>query len=259
MNKLNLGILVAKKAGDIILSYYGRKNSVYEKSEKDFVLQADLDAEDYIISEISKHFPQDSVLSEEEGDISKNSEYRWVIDPLDGTANFKNNIPYFCVSIGIEYKGEMITSIVFDPISKNLFHAEKQSGAYLNNNRISVSKTNITRDFLFSYSTSNHKKQEIINMGTTCFQNILTHCRAIRLKGSSILDLCNLAQGTFDGLIKVGANYWDFAPGCLIVEEAGGKVTDFENNQWGSKSQNIFATNNQQHKELLKTLNLENI
>lgn len=254
MDRKKLGIKISKEAGKILLTFYNKLNVEISKGEKDFTLEADLGAEKSIINHIKTNFPEDSIISEEAGKIEGKSEYKWVIDPLDGTANFKARIPYFCVSIGIEKNDELIMAFVYDPLNKNSYFAEKTKGAYMNGRIIKVSSTQNINKFLISYSTSNHRTQEIIELGSSCFRKLLHNCRAIRLKGSSILDLCNLANGTFDGLIKVGASYWDFAPGCLIVEEAGGKVTDFEGNKWDSRTKDLLASNGIKHNELLKIL-----
>ena len=254
MQRRKIGISLAKKAGKILLDYFEKENVVKNKGKKDFVLDADFEAEKLILNTLQKEFPQDSILSEESEEIKGSSRYRWVVDPLDGTANFKARIPYFCVSIGLEKDDKLITAFIYDPINKNLYFAEKDKGAFLNKNRIKVSSTKYLEKFLISYSTSNHKSAEVIEFGSKSFRTLLHNCRAIRLRGSSILDLCNLASGTFDGLIKIGASYWDFAPGCLVVEEAGGRVTDFDRKKWNSKTRNLFASNGIKHDKLLKIL-----
>lgn len=254
MDRREVGEILAKEAGEIVMKYFSQLNKEKEKGVKDFALDADFEAEKLIVSKLTKEFPEDGILSEESEEIKGSSGYRWIIDPLDGTANFKARIPYFCVSIGVEKDDKLIMAFVYNPLTKDFYFAEKNSGAFLNENRIKVSSTESIVKFLFSYSTSNHKDSKIIELGAKTFKKILDNCRAIRLKGSSILDLCNLANGVFDGLVKVGASYWDFAPGCLIVEEAGGKVTDFDGRKWDNKTENILASNNIKHKELLKLL-----
>lgn len=257
MNRKELGTKMVKDAGKLLLKFYNKFNPETAKGRRDFTLEADLEAEKLIISQIKKNFSKDNVNSEEAGEIKGKSEYRWVVDPLDGTANFKARIPYFCVSIGLEKNNELAMSFVYDPLGKNMYFAKKGNGAFINGKQMRVSQINKLKSFLISYSTSNHKTLNIIRLGSDCFEKILRKCRAIRLRGSSILDFCNLANGTFDGLVKVGASYWDFAPGCLIVEEAGGKVTDFSGNVWNSKTKNLVASNKIKHGELLKILRLK--
>ncbi len=254
MDRKKVGIKISKEAGKILLKFYHKFSVEISKSEKDFTLEADLEVEKIIINHIKTNFPDDSIISEEAGETKGKSEYRWVIDPLDGTANFKARIPYFCVSIGIEKNNKLIMAFVYDPFNRNSYFAEKNKGAYMNGKIIKVSSTQNANKFFISYSTSNHKTREIIELGSSSFRKLLHNCRSIRLRGSSILDLCNLANGTFDGLIKVGASYWDFGPGCLIVEEAGGKVTDFEGNKWDSRTKDLLASNGIKHDELLKIL-----
>jgi len=254
MDRKNLGEILVKEAGKIVMTYYSKLNKEKKKGNKDFVLDADFEAEKLIINKITKIFPKDGILSEEADEIKGSSEYRWVVDPLDGTANFKARIPYFCISIGVEKKGKLIMAFVYNPLTDTFYFAEKNKGAFLNDKKIKVSSTEYLIKFLISYSTSNHKNPEVVELGANTFKEILNNCRAIRLRGSSILDLCNLANGVFDGLVKVGASYWDFAPGCLIIEEAGGKVTDFNGKPWDNKTENLLASNNVKHEELLKII-----
>lgn len=255
MERKEVGTIIVKKAGKILLDYFKKENVVKNKGETDFVLDADFEAEKIILKTLQKEFPNDSILSEESDEVKGDSEYRWIVDPLDGTINFKARIPYFCVSIGLEKENKLIMAFVYNPITDEFYFAEKNRGAFLNGDRIKTSSTEQLTNFLISYSTSNHKTPEVRELGVNSFRKMLNNCRAIRLRGSSILDLCNLANGVFDGLIKVGASYWDFAPGCLIVEEAGGKVTDFQGNDWGLETQNLIASNKIQHHQLLKILN----
>lgn len=254
MDRITLAQNLAKVAGDVLLRWYHKENMVITKGEKDFALSADIEAEKSILSGIHTHFPTDTVLSEEAGVTSGVSTFRWIVDPLDGTANFKAKIPYFCSSIAIEKNGEVVIAVVYDPLRKNLYVAEKGHSAYLNGERIHVSVENIVSQYLISYSTSKHKSQEVISQGSSMFKNALKHCRAVRLQGSSVLDLCYLASGSFDGLLKVGANYWDYAAGCLIAEEAGGKVTSIDGKPWGPTTENIIGSNNRQHSALVSAL-----
>lgn len=242
---------LTEEAGRTLLNYYQKELKLTDKSEKDFALEADFEIEKFILDAINSSFPNDSILSEEAGESTKDSEYLWIVDPLDGTANFQSKIPYFCCTIALQYKDSLVAAGVYDPLNKRLFFAEKGKGSFLNDERIFVSDVSNLQKFLISYSTSNHKSQEIVEKGSKLFHMFLTQCRAIRLQGSSILDLCSLASGTFEGLVKVGASYWDFAAGCLIVEEAGGKVTTLDGKPWSSKSTDIFASNGSCHDLLL--------
>jgi myo-inositol-1(or 4)-monophosphatase len=254
MNREILGKNISTTAGEIIMNWYKKENKIKEKGERDFTLTADLEAEKYLIELIKKNFPEDGILSEEIGETKGSSGYRWIVDPLDGTVNFKSGIPYFCVSIAIEKNDQIASAFVFNPINEQLYYAELGKGSYLNNKPIKVSTTNKIKKFLMSYSTSHHRDHDTIIKGSRSFKNLLLNCRAVRLMGSSILDLCNLANGVFDGLIKVGGNYWDIAAGCLIVEEAGGRVTDFYGNNWNKDTINLLASNGQNHQKLIRIL-----
>lgn len=253
MKRNDLAKKISQILGDYLFSIYKSKHKEIAKEGKDFVLAADLEAERKAIIEIRKHFPDDNILSEEQGGISGKNDYKWIIDPLDGTVNFKYRIPYFCTSVAIERKGKVISSVVYNPINKQLFYAKKGGGAYLNNKSMRISKTKNLKNAFISYSTSNHKDKDVIVLGSHLFNGILLNCRAIRLRGSSLLDLCNLALGSFDGLIKISGNYWDYAAGKLIVEEAGGKVTDFDGQKPRGTS-DIIASNKTLHPKLAEVV-----
>ncbi len=245
----------AQEAGEKVLEFYQKKKVVaYQKSEIDFSLEADLEVEKFIKQKIATAYPTHSILAEETGESDKESDFKWVVDPIDGTANFKQGIAYFCTTIALQHKGEIVIAVVYDPVVKELFHAQKGGGAYLNDKKIQVSNIDNIRQFLVSYSTSNHRDEEAVEAGSMAFHSLLQNCRAVRLRGSSILDLCNLAQGTFDALIKVKAKYWDFAAGCLIVEEAGGTVTNWDNSPWSESTVDIAASNGQLHQKFLRVL-----
>ena len=254
MDRKETGMKAAKEAGKILLKFLDKAKIEESKGCGDFVLDADLKSEEFIINLLREKFPGDSILSEERGEIRGESGYRWVIDPLDGTINFKAGIRYFCVSIGLEKDGELVMAFVYEPANGNFYFAEKNGGAYLNGKRIRVSPTRELGNFIVAYSTTTHESPEFIEFGARSFGKLLHNCRAVRLRGSSILDFCNLANGKIDGLLKVGASYWDFAPGCLIAEEAGGRVTDAEGKEWNSRTRNLVASNKIKHEEFLRIL-----
>lgn len=243
---------LVQKAGELSLKYYQQQDAIYYKSNKDFALEADYMVEDFLVQSIQKEYPKHNILAEETGEQDNGSDYKWVIDPLDGTVNFKQEIPYFCITVSLQYQGEIILAVVYNPISKELYFAEKGKGAYCNNESIKVSKTDNISNFFVSYSTSNHKNDMGRKNGGEIFTKLVTECRAVRLQGASILDLCYLATGKFDALVKVEASYWDFAAGCLILEEAGGKATDWYGQDWGEDTKYLLASNGKVHQNLLK-------
>lgn len=247
MDRKSSGLSMAEHAGGILIDWYHKKNAVKMKGRKDFVLTADLESETYIIDRIHAEFPDDGILSEEAGDMPGSSGYRWVIDPLDGTSNYKSHIDYFAVVIGLEHNGAMEMCFLFDPIRKYMYSAVKGQGAEMNGKPIHVSDTQVLESYLVSFYASNHKGSDMIDAGARYYKNICTACKGARSMGSSILDLCNVACGVFDGLVKVGVNYWDCAPGVLLLEEAGGIATDEKGVGTQTDSTVIIASNGNNH------------
>jgi myo-inositol-1(or 4)-monophosphatase len=253
MDRFTLAKRLAEEGGAICLKWFGKENMVKNKSETDVVTSADLEAEKHILSEIRKYFPDDAILSEEAGETGKKSKIRWIIDPLDGTVNFAAGLPYFACTIGIEENGVMIAAAVFDPITNDLYTAEHGKGAFMNDKRLSVSTNNNLRKSIVS-SMSRWNNGPDLERGVREFGNILRHCRTLRIRGCSMLDLCFVANGALDGFLKVNGSYEDFATGALIVEEAGGRVTDDHGNPWGTGTKSIVASNGKLHAALLKAL-----
>jgi myo-inositol-1(or 4)-monophosphatase len=253
MNRFDLACALAKQGGEICLKWFGGKNVVTKKSDTDIVLTADLEAEKFILGEIRKLFPDDAILSEEAGETGKQSSVRWIVDPLDGPVNFNAGIPFFCCAVGVEEKGKMVAAAVYDPITQELYTAERGNGAFLNGNEIHVSPNKNLRASLIS-SMSRFKDEKAQEQGMRDFQNVLRHCRSIRIRGCTMIDLCQVGRGVFDGFIKIYGAYEDCAVGTLIVEEAGGHISDYDNNPWGPNSKNIVASNGAVHTALLKAL-----
>jgi len=253
--RLMKAIQLAQDAGEIIRSLFRAEQEQYAKEGQDFAVEADLKAEKLILDGLRDQFPTDTYLSEEAGaSQEKESAFRWIIDPLDGTANFKAGIEYFCVPLALEQDGQVVFSVVYNPNNGDLYYAVKDQGAFLNGERISVSQTASIEKFLVSYSTSNHKNEKAKEQGAAAFAAALNHCRAVRLQGSSILDLCLLAEGSFDGLLKVQASYWDVAAGALMVREAGGTVTDWLGNDYSENSEDVVASNGMNHEQFQRVI-----
>ena len=211
--QFNLMYKACLKASKVLIRDFGEieKLQVSAKGPGDFVSAADKRSEKIIIEEIIKAHPDHGILSEESGIINKdNQNNRWIIDPIDGTMNFLNGIPHFCISIGYEEKGEMICGIIFDPIKDEMFFAEKDKGAFLNNQRLRVSKKNSIDDCLFS---SNHEGVKFSDLN-------------MRYSGCAALDLAYVASGRLDGFFHNKINLWDVAAGEIMVKEAGGIVND---------------------------------
>ncbi len=222
------------------------------------VTEADHAAEKAIIDIISKDFPEHNILSEEAGEVliigreqGVDSEYKWIVDPIDGTINFANGIPICCVSIGLEHNGKMIMGAVYNPNMNEFFLAQKGNGATLNDKKIQVSdKTEVIKSCLvtgFPYTYLNEP-----NGPLQIFEKLIRQGIPVRRLGSAAIDLCWVAVGRFDGFYEHNLHAWDSAAGFLMVEEAGGKVTDFEGNYYSPYQRHLLATNGKIHEELLK-------
>jgi myo-inositol-1(or 4)-monophosphatase len=218
------------------------------------VTEADHASEKAIIAVIKKDFPDHFILSEETGEIPSGSEYKWIIDPIDGTVNFSNGIPLCCVSIGLEKDGEMILGTVYNPVMDEFFFAQKGFGATLNDKKISVSnKTEVIKSclvtgFPYTYLDSPNGPIQV-------FEKLIRKGIPVRRLGSAAIDLCWVAAGRFDGFYEHNLQAWDSAAGFLIVEEAGGKVTDFKGNHFSPHQRHLIATNGKIHDELLGIVN----
>jgi myo-inositol-1(or 4)-monophosphatase len=233
-------------------------NNRFEISNKEginnLVTEADYASEKAIFSVIKKDFPDHFILSEEAGELKMDSEYKWIIDPIDGTVNFANGIPICCVSIGLEQNGKIIMGAVYNPIMNEFFFAEKDGGATLNDKKISVSdKTEVVKSclvtgFPYTYLDS-------VNGPLDVFERFIRKGIAVRRLGSAAIDLCWVASGRFDGFYEHSLHAWDSAAGFLIVEEAGGKVTDFKGDYYSPYQPHILATNGKIHAEMLDIIN----
>ncbi|QEH39820.1 inositol monophosphatase family protein [Chitinophaga sp. XS-30] len=249
-------LLKATQAGAKVLQEYF--NGTFTVSHKDtinnLVTEADKKAEEAIITTIREDYPDHYILSEEIGEIKKDSSIKWIIDPIDGTVNFAHGIPICCVSIGVEQDGEMILGAVYNPLMNELFFAQKGFGATLNDKLISVSrKTDMSSACLVTGFPYNW--EEAANNPLNVFERFIRQGLPVRRLGSAAIDLCWVACGRFDGFWEHHLNPWDSAAGYLIVEEAGGKVTDFNGNAYSPYQKKILATNGHIHADLLKEIN----
>ena len=212
---LNLMIKACEKASKILIRDFGELENlqVSKKGPKDFVTNSDKKTEKVLINELTKNKKKYSILSEEIGFIKNDdNDYVWVIDPIDGTTNFLHGIPHFCISIGLKFKDEIISGIIFDPIKNEIFYAEKNQGAFFNNHRIRVSKRKNLDECLFATNKNGLSSADL----------------NARIFGSAALDLAYVASGRIDGYFQNGLNLWDIAAGTLIVKEAGGIVNNYD-------------------------------
>lgn len=239
----------------ILQQYFNGSFTVSSKSNiNDLVTQADKESETAIFEVIRNNFPNHYILSEEAGDLKMDSNIKWIIDPIDGTVNFANGIPICCVSIGVEKDGKMILGAVYNPFMNEFFFAETGFGATLNENKIKVSdKSDLSRSclvtgFPYSYLDEPNGPLEV-------FEKLIRNNIPVRRLGSAAIDLCWVAAGRFDGFYEHKLNAWDSAAGFLILEEAGGKVTDFKGNYYSPYQPQILATNGKIHDDLLLAVN----
>ncbi len=253
---LKTTLLNAVQAGAAQLQHF--YNGTFKISNKEgvnnLVTEADHAAEKAIIAVIQHDHPDHFILSEETGEIVTNSEYKWIIDPIDGTVNFANGIPLCCVSIGLEKDGEMILAAVYAPIINELYFAQKGFGASLNNKKIHVSeKTELIHSCLvtgFPYTYL-----DAPNGPLQVFEKLIRKGIPVRRLGSAAIDLCWVAAGRFDGFYEHQLQAWDSAAGYLIVKEAGGMVTDFEGNPFSVYQPHVLATNGKIHEDLRAVVN----
>lgn len=249
---MQTAVIAARSAGQIILDNLGRlsKDDVSLKQVSDFVTRADKEAEACIVRRIRERYPDHHVLAEETVKETAREGYRWIIDPLDGTTNFIHQYPVFCVSIALELQGKIITGVIFDPLRKDLFFAEKGKGAYLNEQPITASTTTACPDSLITTGFP-FKKKELIDPYLKLFKNVLLKVSDLRRAGSAALDLAYLAAGRCEGFFEIGLSPWDIAAGSLIIEEAGGVITDFGGGDEYLSTGNVVAGNKTIQKELL--------
>ena len=252
---LNVMEKACKKASKLLIRDFGEieKLQVSKKGPGDFVTNSDKRTEKIIINELSLARPDYSFLAEESGLSEKNTEFKWIIDPIDGTTNFLHGIPYFAISIGLEKNKEIICGMIFNPITNEMFYAEKGKGAYLNNTRIRVSsRKNIDECVLLTGGPIlSYKNKEIFFKE---YESVSRKVAATRKFGSSALDLAYLASGRCDGVWERNLNYWDIAAGIIIVKEAGGTVTDFKGGDKYIEDRNLLATNSKIDKDLIALL-----
>ena len=237
---LNLMIKACEKASKILIRDFGELENlqVSKKGPKDFVTNSDKKTEKVLINELTKNKKKYSILSEEIGFIKNDdNDYIWVIDPIDGTTNFLHGIPHFCISIGLKFKDQIISGIIFDPIKNETFYAEKNQGAFFNNHRIRVSKRKNLDECLFATNKNGLSSTDLNS----------------RIFGSAALDLAYVASGRIDGYFQNGLNLWDIAAGTLIVKEAGGIVNNYDL----KKTNNIklVASSEIINEKMLKRLN----
>lgn len=255
---LKPALITAARAGaaEILRFFNGEFKVSNKEGVNNLVTEADHAAEKAILDVIRSAFPDHQVLAEETGEVKQDSTYKWIIDPIDGTVNFAHGIPLNCVSIGIEKEGQMIMGAVYNPHLNEFYFAEKGKGATLNDKPIRVSeetaviKSCLVTGFPYTYINMPNGPLEI-------FDRLIRKGVPVRRLGSAAIDLCWVAAGRFDGFYEHKLEAWDSAAGYLMVEEAGGKVTDFTGSPFSVYQHRVLATNGKIHDELLAVINNE--
>jgi myo-inositol-1(or 4)-monophosphatase len=249
---LNTAVTAARRAGDLILQSMGKltRDDIAQKKASDFVTRVDKESEQIIINAITDHYPDHLFLAEESTKEAETEQYRWIIDPLDGTTNYIHEYPMFSISIALQFGGEIILGVVLDPLRDELFTAQKGEGAFLNASAIKASAIDSMENSLITTGFPFRDKDKL-DLYLQAFKKIFLRTSAIRRAGSAALDLVHLAAGRCDGFFEIGLSPWDVAAGSILIKEAGGTITDFGGGQDYLLTGNIIAGNNYIHRELL--------
>lgn len=240
---------IAREAGALLMDFFRRRVTVEYKGDADLVTEADRQSEVLIRKRIDENWPKHDILGEEAGLVDTGSEYRWYVDPLDGTTNFAHGFPVFCISMAVEHKGKRVAAVIYDPTRDEMFTAEKGNGARLNGEPIHVSNTATLAESLVATGFPSHKRHK--NPNIHFYHQITLRTHGVRRAGSAALDLCYVACGRFDGFWEFNLNPWDTAAGVLIAEEAGGRVTTFSGGAFNIDSRQTVASNGLIHDALL--------
>ncbi len=243
----------ARRAGELVRSRVGARQNVEHKGAIDLVTDTDRAAEELIVRAIVDRFPEHTIVAEERKDRKKSPIHSWYIDPIDGTTNFSHGYPVFCVSIAYEEKHKLVLGVVYDPMRDEMFYAARGRGAYLDDGKIAVSTTDDLDKSLLStgFPYNVRKEPDRVVREFTAF---LLSAQAVRRDGAAALDMCYLACGRFDGFWERDLSPWDTAAGQVIVEEAGGIITDFRGKPFRAGGKTILATNGLIHMQMMETL-----
>jgi len=246
-------VSAARKAGELLKSRLNTPHSIDYKGVVNLVTEADRMSEALILDLIQRQFPDHSVLTEESPERERDSSYRWIIDPLDGTTNYAHGYPVFCVSIALEQDGNMIVGVVYHPMMDEMFVSEKGKGSWLNGQRIWVSDTSdLSRSLIATGFPYDVRESE--NNNLNYFNSMIMKAQAIRRAGAAALDMAYLAAGRFDGFWELKLMPWDTAAASLLVQEAGGSVTDLRGRNFSLTAPHVLASNGKIHQQMLSAL-----
>jgi len=249
-NYLEIAIDIAQEAGKVLREEMERPPTIAYKGDFDLVTQADRRSEAVIVSRLHKCFPEHAVAAEEGTGKDTGSEYRWHVDPLDGTTNFAHGYPCFCVSMALARKNELLLGVIYNPVYDELFAAARGEGATLNGKKIHCSKIGALKSSLLCTGFPNHDRQSHPNIHFYWDFTLRSH--GVRRDGSAALDLACVAMGRFEGFWEFGLNPWDTAAGVVLVEEAGGKISDLQGQPYTLGGPSILASNGLVHAEMVK-------
>ncbi len=256
-NKIYLesAVEISRKAADFLVDNFKKERDISYKGRINLVTRMDTESENIIVNSIRQKFPDHGILAEEGDYVKKDSPFLWIVDPLDGTTNYAHGFGFFGVSIALEYRGEIIMGVVNAPYLGELYTALRGGGSRLNGEKITVSRTEDLGKSMVATGFPYDIRETGANIDN--FNRFLLKTRAVRRPGSAAIDLCSVAAGKFDGFWELKLEPWDTAAGFLIVEEAGGKVTDFKGNKYSPYKNEILATNSFIHENMRKELKNE--
>ena len=244
---LETAVDIAKEAGAILIRHLGVGYEL--KGDFDLVTEADRASERLVVERLRSHYPAHAIVAEEGGNHESNSDYCWYVDPLDGTTNFAHGFPMFNVTMGLARAGHLIAGVIFDPLRQEMFSAERGGGAFLNNHRIRVSKAPRLEDCLVA--TGFPSKRRHLNVNIHFYHQLAMATHGVRRAGSAALDLAYVACGRLDAFWEFGLNPWDMAAGTLLIEEAGGRVSDMKNGPMSLRGPHLLADNGLIHDEVI--------
>ena len=252
---LNIGVRAARRAGDLIIRHINQLDAIKvdSKGRNDFVSEVDRMAEDDIIQTVQRSYPDHAFLAEESG-ARGDSEYLWIIDPLDGTTNFLHGFPVFCVSIAVMYRGRLEHGVIYDPLRQELFTASRGAGATVDGRRIRVSDTRLLEKSLVGTGYPYKPGSEWLDAYMGMLKDAMQATAGVRRPGAAALDLAYVAAGRLDGFWEIGLNLWDIAAGALMIQECGGIITDLDGRDGWQKSGNVVAGNPKIHEALLQLI-----
>ena len=250
MHHLETAVEIAREAGALLANYFERRIAYETKGAFDLITEADRASEKLVVERLRTYFPSHAIVAEEGGGQETSSEFRWYVDPLDGTTNFAHGFPAFNVSIGLARGEEVIAGVVYDPIRQEMFTAERGAGAYINNRRAHVSPTARLAESLSSTGFPSRKRHDNVNIHF--YYQLAMASHGVRRTGSAAIDLAYVASGRLDFFWEFGLKPWDMAAGTLLVEEAGGRTSDMKGAPHSvAASEHLLADNGALHSEII--------